>query len=181
MRKSLLSMAAAVAVGLGAPAAHASIFLFQWDDAETALTGTTYKDGQVIQSIVVGDEAYANGYGLWDGALMAIDVDLRVNVYEPRSNVVSDTWRIQGHKGNQSISIPFFSDFNNQLPQPLPDAIKLFETGEYQTVLEFDVNNGDHYIWQFRSDVDAVPEPETYALMLGGLGVLAFVARRRKA
>ena len=26
-----------------------------------------------------------------------------------------------------------------------------------------------------------IPEPETYALMLGGLGALAFVARRRKA
>ena len=29
--------------------------------------------------------------------------------------------------------------------------------------------------------VTAVPEPETYALMLAGLGVLGFVARRRKA
>ncbi len=29
-------------------------------------------------------------------------------------------------------------------------------------------------------DVSAVPEPETYALMLAGLGCLAFVARRRK-
>jgi hypothetical protein len=28
-------------------------------------------------------------------------------------------------------------------------------------------------------DVGAVPEPETYALMLAGLGVLGFVARRR--
>ena len=28
--------------------------------------------------------------------------------------------------------------------------------------------------------VSAVPEPESYALMLGGLGLLAFVARRRK-
>jgi len=27
----------------------------------------------------------------------------------------------------------------------------------------------------------AVPEPETYALMLGGLGAIAFVARRRKS
>ena len=29
--------------------------------------------------------------------------------------------------------------------------------------------------------VTAIPEPETYALMLAGLGVLGFVARRRKA
>lgn len=27
----------------------------------------------------------------------------------------------------------------------------------------------------------AVPEPETYALMLGGLALMGFVARRRKA
>jgi len=26
-----------------------------------------------------------------------------------------------------------------------------------------------------------VPEPETYAMMLGGLGLLGFMARRRKA
>jgi hypothetical protein len=32
----------------------------------------------------------------------------------------------------------------------------------------------------FRGLVTAVPEPETYALMLAGLGVVAFVARRRK-
>ncbi len=30
------------------------------------------------------------------------------------------------------------------------------------------------------ANVTAVPEPETYALMLAGLGVLGFVARRRK-
>ena len=29
--------------------------------------------------------------------------------------------------------------------------------------------------------ISPVPEPETYALMLGGLGLLGFVARRRKA
>ena len=28
--------------------------------------------------------------------------------------------------------------------------------------------------------VGAIPEPETYALMMAGLGVMAFVARRRK-
>ena len=29
--------------------------------------------------------------------------------------------------------------------------------------------------------ITAVPEPETYAMMLAGLGLMGFVARRRKA
>jgi hypothetical protein len=33
----------------------------------------------------------------------------------------------------------------------------------------------------FRGNVGVIPEPETYALMLAGLGVIAFVARRRRS
>ena len=32
----------------------------------------------------------------------------------------------------------------------------------------------------FRTSVSAVPEPETYGMLLAGLGVMAFVSRRRK-
>jgi hypothetical protein len=35
--------------------------------------------------------------------------------------------------------------------------------------------------YTFNADVTPVPEPETYALLLAGLGVLAFVAKRRKS
>lgn len=35
-------------------------------------------------------------------------------------------------------------------------------------------------ISQLQSEVTAVPEPETYALMIAGLGILGFAARRRK-
>jgi len=49
------------------------------------------------------------------------------------------------------------------------------------------VNSGEIHINAFNNGasvklglVTAVPEPETYALMLAGLGVVAFIARRRK-
>jgi hypothetical protein len=50
--------------------------------------------------------------------------------------------------------------------------------------LRYTVNAGSpHYGYLFELDVQghvaAVPEPETYALMLAGLGLVGFVARRR--
>ena len=33
----------------------------------------------------------------------------------------------------------------------------------------------------FQVGVNAIPEPETYALMLAGLGAVGFIARRRKS
>ncbi len=39
---------------------------------------------------------------------------------------------------------------------------------------------GDHF-FVIQAQVSAVPEPETYAMMFAGLGLLAFVAKRRKA
>jgi hypothetical protein len=38
----------------------------------------------------------------------------------------------------------------------------------------------DHYFRLDSSQVAAVPEPETYAMMLAGLGLIGFAARRRK-
>ena len=43
-----------------------------------------------------------------------------------------------------------------------------------------DMDYNDHQ-FSFTNVANPVPEPETYALMLAGLGVMGFVARRRKA
>ena len=40
---------------------------------------------------------------------------------------------------------------------------------------------GEYRIEVYQFSVGAVPEPTTYALMLGGLGLLGWAARRRRA
>ena len=54
---------------------------------------------------------------------------------------------------------------------------KLEFTALMSPLCQSECNNQSDYAL---SSVNAVPEPETYALMLGGLGALGFVARRRK-
>ncbi|HUG22671.1 PEP-CTERM sorting domain-containing protein [Piscinibacter sp.] len=58
------------------------------------------------------------------------------------------------------------------------------KNGEYDFVLGFNdgsVNDADYDDLVVGFNVTTVPEPETYALMLAGLGVVGFVARRRRA
>ncbi len=43
------------------------------------------------------------------------------------------------------------------------------------------INSGSLRIDDFSATVTAVPEPETYAMMLAGLGAVGFLSRRRKA
>ena len=55
------------------------------------------------------------------------------------------------------------------------------EAGNYYLQVNGDLNsNGSAAFGGAMSLTTPVPEPETYALMLGGLGVLGFLARRRK-
>jgi PEP-CTERM motif len=49
------------------------------------------------------------------------------------------------------------------------------------TSIQFGVRNDSDFIRLDNVSVQAVPEPETWAMMIGGLGMLAFMARRRKA
>jgi hypothetical protein len=56
----------------------------------------------------------------------------------------------------------------------------LHATGS-STELKFSSRNDPSFTRLDNISVQAVPEPETYAMMLAGLGALGFIARRRKA
>jgi hypothetical protein len=178
VRKTLLSLATAVALSLGASAASASEYLFRFDDTvEGALRGMTYQDGNVIQDVVVGAEAYNGTYGLWAGTLVG-NFDVAFNIFAPNGEL-SDTWRIFGSEGSRSFDMPFHSDVDGGTPlELLTNGVAIIETGGFQTVYDFTVSNGDHYTLQFASD--AIPEPASWALMIGGFGMVGAMMRRRK-
>lgn len=59
-------------------------------------------------------------------------------------------------------------------------AFNVNQNGLYSFVLNaYDANNGLLASTSMNVQVGAVPEPETYALMLAGLGLVGFIARRR--
>lgn len=68
----------------------------------------------------------------------------------------------------------------NDMPTSPPYGFEiLFGTDSHKVYFFSSYNQYAHRGWQL-TEVTAVPEPESYALMLAGLGLMAGVARRRK-
>ena len=84
---------------------------------------------------------------------------------------------MQRHQGFTLVEIAI--DLDDDFPSCRQ---KRAETGQLQNLTGHLGVDGSSYQISVMSDVSvqAIPEPETYAMLLAGLGLLGFVARRRK-
>lgn len=148
-----------------------NVFSISLDDAVNS-TVKTFLDRSTIDQAT----GLAVGTTFTNPDNLAIDAKGNIYVVEDQPGGVADIWFARDADGDGvAESMGRWASMTTAGAEP---------TGLYFD--KFDPNVAYLNIQHADSDVDriiqisAVPEPETYALMLGGLGVVGFVARRRR-
>lgn len=127
------------------------------------------------QNVVTGSFIYsANmGSGLW-AELKAVDLTIDGHVYT-LAEIKADLFF-----GKPVIGVPVSGVAG---VTQLTDDFYFFPVDHYFVYAA----SNRAYVWStsdvtvFTTQISAVPEPETYAMLLAGLGLMGFAARRRKA
>jgi len=175
----MIKIFAAIALLVASTTASAAEFVFQWDyTSPQSLHGITYQDGVQVQDVYLGSE-YDSTYGLWQSKTISSDFTVGFNIENSAGSLIH-TYSAQGTTGAPSFAISFLSAENGPLTA-LAGGATVLANGQFQTVYDFDAQ-GDHYTLRFRTGLGAgaVPEPATWALMIGGFAMTGVAMRRRK-
>jgi hypothetical protein len=111
------------------------------------------------------------------------DTDSHISVDNDGPYATDAFWLMAHHSGGRSLQFNFYAADYNALPNnDIPASL----SGFVYTQIYFggnDALNGDSYTAfatiTSMQQTSPVPEPETYAMMLAGLGLMAGLARRR--
>lgn len=167
--------------GVGLPSAHASSFVIRVDDLSESITVELLANGSVALTRPCAESC---GIDLsFTGSITIVSAtDFRANIFDPGTDLLSDTYSVSAAAGSQSFIINFRSDVEGGIPLvPLtgPNVQTIIENGLYQSIGIATLSDGSTVDFQFRSDVEPVPEPSTLLLMGSGAAILALRKRSR--
>jgi len=194
MKIKLAIMAAAVVFVFSVSATAASVFSDNFDTDALALNQTTFNGGWVVS----GGTVDLIGDGFYDflpGNGRYVDLDGSSNQAGEFHKDLSLTAGLQytlafdlagsQRSSVENVNVNFGSAVDNftvNSGDGFSNHTLLFTpstTGIYSLIFQ---NAGGDNVGALLDNVSvsAVPEPETYAMLLAGLGLLGFMARRRK-
>ena len=132
-------------------------------------------------------------YNISDVASYADDYSFQLAGWQTVSGFLANWLTPEGSTGtdrkvaSDNMSVEFFKDgVSQQIWDPLNSGDEVVYSnglgaGSYRIDVAGDVSGSTGSTYTLDATVSAIPEPSTYALMLGGLGLVGFMARRRKA
>jgi hypothetical protein len=129
----------------------------------------TANPNAILQSFDLNPNVIVNGIDIAAGRLSGIDTGF-FDYFVPTLGIAGG--------GNYSFSLVLFGGNLAQLIHANPIATS--PVCAYLTVAGASCGDSDNAAVGVFTAVGAIPEPETYALMLAGLGAIGFVARRRR-